>query len=315
VQILASPHKAAASSGVAGYFGGGRVTGGGLTGVDKITFATGVKSVSSATLTVAIYQMGSCANSGVAGYFGGGFAFAASTQTKAIQKVAFPSDTKSVLSGITLTDDVYDLASMANSGVAGYFGGGGDINFAEIDRIDKLTFSTEIRSTLGIVLSSPLFTLSAMANSGVAGYFCGGADNPVGQYSRIDKVTFPGDTKSTLFATLTTARNQTSASANSGVAGYVFGGNDSGGRLTGIDKITFPGDTRTTMGTVLSAAKGGTASMADTGNASFIGGGSTGTRTNVIEKFSHVTELMESYTDTLTTAADVVGAFADCGVF
>jgi len=70
------------------------------------------------------------------------------------------------------------------------------------------------------------------------------------------------------------------------------------------------------MTAVLSVAKNSTSSMADTGNNSYIGGGIPASgRSNVIEKFSHVTETMQTYTDTLTTASDAKGAFADCGVF
>jgi len=135
---------------VAGYFGGGAVSGGGLTNIDKLAFGTETKSTISATLTTAIYAGGSCANSGVAGYFGGGYDYNASVGVTSIQKLAFPADTKTNLVAVLGGANI-NLASMANSGVAGYFGGGD-----EVDRIDKLTFSSDTRATLAAVLSTPI---------------------------------------------------------------------------------------------------------------------------------------------------------------
>ncbi len=52
---------------------------------------------------------------------------------------------------------------MANSGTAGYFGGGhtGSI----VSTVDKFAFSDDSRTTLGTGLSSARYSLGAMANS------------------------------------------------------------------------------------------------------------------------------------------------------
>jgi len=53
---------------------------------------------------------------------------------------------------------------MANSGTAGYFGGGREA--ASVDTVDKFDFSDDSRTTLGTGLSSNRHDLGAMANSG-----------------------------------------------------------------------------------------------------------------------------------------------------
>jgi hypothetical protein len=54
---------------------------------------------------------------------------------------------------------------MANSGTAGYFGGGLDSTF--VSGIDKITFSADSKSTLTATLTTARFLLAAMADSGV----------------------------------------------------------------------------------------------------------------------------------------------------
>ena len=104
---------------------------------------------------------------------------------------------------------------MANSGVAGYFGGGFDSGL--IDGIDKITFPADTRTTLSAVLTSPRATLAAMAANGSAGYFGGGEAAAGARLSGIDKITFPADSKTTLSATLTTARTSPTGMADGGV--------------------------------------------------------------------------------------------------
>jgi hypothetical protein len=53
---------------------------------------------------------------------------------------------------------------MANSGTAGYIGGGEAA--AYVDTVDKFAFSDDSRTTLGTGLSAARMQLAAMANSG-----------------------------------------------------------------------------------------------------------------------------------------------------
>jgi hypothetical protein len=54
---------------------------------------------------------------------------------------------------------------MANSGTAGYFGGGYDSDY--ISGIDKITFPADTKSTLAATLTMARAAFAAMANSGV----------------------------------------------------------------------------------------------------------------------------------------------------
>jgi hypothetical protein len=134
---------------------------------------------------------------GVAGYFCGGYD---GTYLSGIDKITFPADTKSTLSA-TLTGGIAEFSGFANSGVAGYVGGG---VAPATDRIDKITFPADTKSTLSATLSSATQSMATYANSGTAGYFAGGLSGSF--LSRIDKITFPADTKSTIAATLTSIR-------------------------------------------------------------------------------------------------------------
>ena len=105
-----------------------------------------------------------------------------------VDKITFPADTKTTISA-TLTTARRDFSGMANSGVAGYFGGGND--GARLSGIDKITFPADTKTTLSATLTSASAEGSGMANAPVAGYF-GGMANP-SAVSLIDKITFPAD--------------------------------------------------------------------------------------------------------------------------
>ena len=57
------------------------------------------------------------------------------------------------------------LAAMADSGTAGYFGGGYDTTV--VSTVDKFAFSDDSRSTLGTGLSAVNYELAAMANGNI----------------------------------------------------------------------------------------------------------------------------------------------------
>jgi hypothetical protein len=155
---------------------------------------------------------------------------------------------------------------MTNYGVAGYLGGGQDSGSNFLNRIDKLTFSNETKSTLSATLSNTAYSQAGMADSDVAGYFGGGYTGSA-ELNVIDKITFPADTKTTLSATLSSQRGWVTGVADSGVAGYFGGGGEAGGAtyLSGIDKIAFPADTKSTLAATLSQTKYGMGSFADCG--------------------------------------------------
>ena len=286
--LIAAYKAAAAASSGAGYFTGGRAVS--FTNrIDKIAFPGDTKTTLSATLTTAIATMASMADSGTAGYIGGGTPDGGTTYVSTIDKIAFAADTKSTLSA-TLTTQTWNLGATANSGVSGYFAGGGTSG-GVVSRIDKIAFPSDTKSTLSATLPAATWQFNqGMANSGVAGYFpnssigtyklvfstettstiaityngnrtgamansgtagyIGGASAPT---SAIIKIAFPAETGSTLSATLTTARLDAAGMANSGTAGYFGGGYDTN-YISGIDKIAFPGDTKTTLSATLTSA-------------------------------------------------------------
>jgi hypothetical protein len=131
----------------------------------------------------------------VGGYVGGGSGY-----LTRIDKLTFATEAKSTLSA-TLTAGVFELAGMADSGVAGYFAGGLDVS-ARSSRIDKITFPADTKTALTSTLTTGTWYLAGFANSAVAGYFAGGADAS-SDLSRIDKITFAADTKTTLSASST----------------------------------------------------------------------------------------------------------------
>jgi hypothetical protein len=207
-----------ANSGVAGYFLGGKRSdnGQGTDRATKLTFATDTTSNLTA-LEFPTRELAGMANSGVAGYTGGGFRTDASARTAIVRKMAYPGDTNSTLgTGLSIATD--QLAGMANSGVAGYFGGGIDTNsFTRTAVVHKFTFPSDTHSTLGTGLSAGRFGLAGMAHSGTAGYFAGGQNAAASVVSTVDKFAFPSDTRTTLGTGLSNNRITLAAMASSGV--------------------------------------------------------------------------------------------------
>jgi len=155
-----------ANYGVAGYFGGG-TNGSDFSRIDKIAFPADTKTTLSATLTNAAYTVAGMADSGVAGYFGGGFMTASSIELNVIDKITFAADTKTTLSA-TLSSARAWVTGMADSGVAGYFGGGGEAAGATyLSGVDKIAFPADTKSTLSATLSQNKYGMAGFANCGV----------------------------------------------------------------------------------------------------------------------------------------------------
>ena len=153
---------------------------------------------------------------------------------------------------------------MANSGTAGYFGGGND--GSSTATVDKFAFPDDSRTTLGTGLSAATYQLAGAANSGTAAYFAGGYDGDAGATTAtVDKFAFASDSRSTLGTGLSAATEGLAGAANSGTAGYFGGGRAAGSSVTTVDKFAFPGDSRSTLGTGLSAATRILAAAANSG--------------------------------------------------
>jgi hypothetical protein len=206
-----------ANSGVAGYIGGGDNSGTRRASVEKFTFPSDTRSTITATFTEATTQLTGCANSGVAGYFVGGDTSTDGGQRR-MEKITFPADTMANTNGfLPINQGAARLAGMANSGVAGYVGGGE--RTAVVATVFTWTFPSDTLSTLGTGLSAARTYLAAMANSGVAGYFGGGGTSVAtsNSVSTVDKFEFPSNTRSTLGTGLATANQRLAGMADSGV--------------------------------------------------------------------------------------------------
>ena len=198
-----------------------------------------------------------------AGYFAGGVNWGGAGVVAAVDRFAFPSDARTTL-GTGLPAGKNEGAGMANSGTAGYFGGGyGPApGYTYSAAIYKLAFADDTFTTLSGTLTAAVYSLAAMANSGTAGYFGGGT--APSYVATVDKFAFSDDSRSTLGTGLSSARHYVAGMANSGTAGY-FGGGSTGSNVTTVDKFAFSDDGRTTLGTGLSAATTALAAMANSG--------------------------------------------------
>lgn len=108
-----------------------------------------------------------------------------------ISAFPFSTETSSELAAVLSVDRAYSAAF--ESDVAAYVTAGGS------NTVDKLTFSTETRTTLATSLPDAGFSPAAIASI-EAGYVAGGTTD-------IYKINFATDTVSTLSATLTTSQS------------------------------------------------------------------------------------------------------------
>jgi len=138
-----------------------------------------------------------------------------------------------------------EMAVIANvPGIAGYVIGGSNTGGAAQTTIYKLTFETEVRTTLGTTLAGAgVEDASGMQDGAVAGYAIRG--------TAVERLAFPAETRTVLTATLTDAREQNCAVSNSGVGGYPSGGSLLGVKTARIDKIAFPAETKSTLAATL----------------------------------------------------------------
>ena len=241
-----------ADSGVAGYYALDSGT------VNKFAFPSDSRTSLGTGLSINRNNTAGFANSAVAGYVTGGLSSVAESR---IDKFAFPSDTRSTLN---LPSARWTHGAMANTGVAGYTGGGFSDNVASVptDTVFKVAFPSDTTSTLGTGLSSTRYGITGINDAGVAGYFCAGVTSAV-LVATVDKFTFATDTRSS-GPSLSLSKVYVGGAQSSGVAGYI-GGGDTGSRIATIDKIAFPGDTRTTLASTLTQARSAVTGMSNEG--------------------------------------------------
>jgi hypothetical protein len=79
-----------------------------------------------------------------------------------VDKYDFSNDSRTTL-GTGLSNSLEGAAGMANTGVAGYIGGGSN-DSGNFDTVDKFEFPSDTRSTLGTGLSAARNQLAAFAS-------------------------------------------------------------------------------------------------------------------------------------------------------
>ncbi len=200
-----------------------------------------------------------------AGYMGGG---TDGSNVDVIRKMDFGTDASSTLTA-TLSAVAYIVGAMANSGVAGYFGGGrGGDPVATLTTVDKLAFPADSKSTLGTGLSSARQMPTGLGNAGVAGYFAGGETT-----NTVDKFSFSDDSRTTLGTGLDGVTDTGEGMSNSGTAGYVGAGHVSAACSTAVYKITYSADSMSTLSATLATGMRYGSAMANVGTAGYIAGG------------------------------------------
>ena len=241
------------------------------------------------------------------GYAAGGSD--ASVKFDQIDKLAFPSDTKTTLTAV-LTALTQTPVGFADSGIAGYVAGGIDSTYT--NRIDKITFPADTKSTLTATLTTARDGMGGFANWGVAGFSCGGRDVS-GNLTSIDKISFPADTKSTSAAVVAVGGINTGGCANSGVAGYINKLYD----VTGISKLTFSSETMSTISGVLSDARQNAYAFADSGVAGYWCGGNNvgiGTFFSTVDKVTFSTDTASALGTGINLTLRSGMCFANTGV-
>lgn len=249
---------AMANSGVAGYIGGGFLSGFpyNVSTVNKFSFSD--DSRTTLTLSNGKYSPGAFANSGTAGYFGGGYydQGGGNAIQNSIEKFLFPSDSRSTLAA-TLSVRRQEIAGFSNNGVAGYFCGGYVFSPQSwVATVDKLSFSNDSVST-STSLSGNRSAAGGMANSGTAGYVGGGNTSGGFASSIVDKFAFSNDSRTTLGTGLSSSKRYVGGASDNGISGYFAAG--------GIDKFSFPSDSRTTLAQGLSSNQSPSSGMANSG--------------------------------------------------
>jgi len=276
--------------------------GSGLTTVDKFLFPTDTRTTLATGLSVADSYIGNgMANSNVAGYF------ALEPGSGAVDRFAFPADTRSSL-GTPLAVRRYLKTGFSNSGVAGYFAGGVQGGTSTIiSSVEKYTFPSETRSTLGTGMSSARREIGGFENIAVAGYVGPGFDGgSPGRTTTVDKFAFPSDTRSTLGTGTSSSFRDGGAMCNIYAAGYYNGATTT--NVTTVDKFSFPSDTRSTLGTGLSSARSLQGGFGDPGVAGYFGG-----RTVTVDKFAFPADTRTTLATGLSGGGEGVGAFANGG--
>jgi hypothetical protein len=277
---------------LAGYMVGGNNGGTYYNNIRKMPTSTETYS-NLTTLTRQALSPSPLSNSGTAGYIAG--AYDGSLYDN-IDKLNQITDGKSTIAA-TLTSGMFLGAGMSNEGTAGYVCGG-STSVGGTNRIDKLAFSNEAKSTLAATMSTSdgYIMTHNVNNKGVASYTI------VRDTTNALKLSYSTETTSVLSGFRSNVAYGVLGSSNEGTAGYFTGGFEADAGLrypSSSDKITFSTETRTTINnTITDDGIGGqrhggyynTASFGVKGASSYHCGGYREAYLDLIDKLPYSTE-------------------------
>lgn len=294
--------------GYGAYVAGGYTTAFNITTIQKLEFAKDFLTTLSGTLSNAAAEAGAVQNNNVAGYILGGNTFAG-TSISAIDKVTFPSETKSAL-GASLPAARSGLGGGAsNTGSAGYvLGGTTTAAPGGTAAIIKLAYSGESVSTLSATISFNRRRGYDISNDGTAGYGLGGYNDSLpGASNVIAKLLFSTETRTNLSATLTDAQFDLIGFSNTGVAGYAIEN-----RSTQTNsKLDYSTETKTSLSAKISTQRSWAAGGANSGVAGYVFGGYISAWDATIDKWSFATDTSSLLLARLSTATTDQGVFTN----
>ncbi len=208
--------------------------------------------------------------------------------------------------------------AIASSGAIGETGAGYIMGGAGgyLDTVDRFSFPSDARTTLGTGLSSARHSGAGFSNSGTAGYAAGGGTTGNTPSTTVDKFAYSDDSRSTLGTGLADARtNVCFGFSNSGTAGYIGGGWSSTGSAATdkTDKFAFSDDSRSTISDTLVAAAQYIAGMTNSGTAGYTLGGYTGSNLSRVEKLAFSNDTFSTLGTGLSVAVRIASGMANSG--
>lgn len=246
--------KSVTNSMVAGYYAGGRQSGGSThsSAIDSLTFSDESIASISSTLNVAKSSYGGL-SSLAAGYMGAGRITSTPTFNTTIDKLDFNSSSvSSITSKMTNMRQVYSTCSSRRVGYCL----GGHTGAVRISSIDTLSFITEITATLGTTLPAIIFAASGVQST-TTGYVCGG-DEGSGVISAITRLTFSDDTVVRSSNTLAAGAYNNPLGASSHTRGFMEHTN-----YSQIIDLSFSDESSSVLASSLSQTAGGCSAASD----------------------------------------------------
>jgi len=295
-----------APSGIAGYRSGGADRldiNSYLTSIEKLVYSGETRTTLGATLSGAPGRSSAdFANSNVAGYQLGGFNGSTGSSTSVINKLLFSNDSNSSI-GATLSVIRGEVYGVANTGTAGYAGGGYSTG-GSVNSVDKLTFSNDTRSTLASTLSQNARNDNGAANGTTEGYFYGASAD--GAANKVFKLVFSTDTLSD--NSTSTTQLATGSASNYGISAYLFSGSG-----TNIYVHNFSGNTISSIAaTITGSADSDFACSSNKGIAAYTYG-SINPISTLIRKIVYATNVFSTITPTLAVAVACSSSYSNDG--